>query len=371
MKKYLINGLFVTGLLFLSINCEPSGRAPSHDDAFLGEKPPTILAENLKASAIAATPDIALGHRNVLWCGTFQLAWNEACALVGGDLHFSPESPLVADLNKKTFTTNDLDAASYVALAGFVKDGIHEKIHRALVQKFRGSAVPGLIPQKTPLTRPQDIVAYAYLFKNLEFEVPFERLPEPLNFRGQTVSAFGMGAFTNGHAQMASQVMILDYAGPDDFVIELKTKSADERLILAKLQPKTTLAETIEVAESRSATAQPTAALPGDELAIPKFNFDVIRNYDELEGAALATHNPNVATDLFLNSAMQDIRFQMDERGVRLKSESHLEFGCAQRPGPTHSMIFDKPFLLLLKRSNVGHAYFAMWISNGEFFASR
>jgi len=370
MKKYLITGLFVTGLLFLSINCEPSGRALSHDDAFLGEKPPTISAANLKATTIAATPNVALGHRNVLWCGTFQLAWNEACALIGGDLHFAPDSPLVADLNKKAFTTNDLDAASYVALAGFVKDGIHEKIHRALDQKFRGSAVPELIPEKTLWTRPQDIVAYAYLFKNLEFEVPFEHLPDLLNFRGQTAPTFGMGAFTNGHAQMASQVMILDYAGPEDFVIELKTKSAEERLILAKIQPKTTLDETIEVVESRSATAQPKAALPGDELAIPKFNFDLIRNYDELEGAALVTHNPNVAKDLLLKSAMQDIRFQMDEKGVRLKSEAHISIGCAARPEPTHSMIFDKPFLLLLKRSNAGHPYFAMWISNGELFAS-
>src|SRR5689334_21619046 len=25
---------------------------------------------------------------NVLWCGTFQLAWNEACRLIGGDIQF-------------------------------------------------------------------------------------------------------------------------------------------------------------------------------------------------------------------------------------------------------------------------------------------
>ena len=35
--------------------------------------------------------------RNVLWCGTFQLAWNEICSLIGEDLHFQDESPYVAD----------------------------------------------------------------------------------------------------------------------------------------------------------------------------------------------------------------------------------------------------------------------------------
>src|SRR5881392_3552499 len=46
-----------------------------HDAAKLTQ---TIVTSHLEA-------EIAKGT-NLLWCGTFQLAWNEACRLTGGDL---------------------------------------------------------------------------------------------------------------------------------------------------------------------------------------------------------------------------------------------------------------------------------------------
>ena len=95
----------------------------------------------------------------------------------------------MSELKASTFSSNDLDAASYVALAGFVKDGIHQKIQGSLDRKFGGAATPRLIPAKDSTTRPQDILAYAYLFKNLEFAIPFEDLQQPLLFAGLELPA--------------------------------------------------------------------------------------------------------------------------------------------------------------------------------------
>jgi len=53
---------------------------------------------------------------------------------------------------------------------------------------------------------------------------------------------------------------------------------------------------------------------------------------------------------------------------VRLKSESHMSIACAAPPLPVHVMIFDKPFLVLLKRSDAKNPYFAMWVANSELF---
>ena len=167
---------------------------------------------------------------------------------------------------------------------------------------------------------------------------------------------------------MASQVQILDYKGPDDFVIELKTKAVADHLVLAKILPQQTLVATIENVENRIGSAQPQPCLPVDELAIPKFNFDITREYSEIEGAALVVQNPNVARNLQVLSAVQDIRFQMDERGVRLKSESHISIALAAQPRAAHVMIFDKPFLLMLKRSNAKSPYIAVWVANAELF---
>jgi len=350
MKKYIIAAVFVVALLMLSIDWHSFGGPANHDKAFTPDRLMVASANELKRTIVVATPASVFDRRkNVLWCATFQLAWNETRTLVGEDLHFNPEPPIVSELNTSTFSTNDLDAASYVALAGFVKDGIFQRIHESLDRKFSGAASPHLIPKENSM-RPQDILAYAYLFKNLEFAIPFEDLEKPLVFGGLELPTFGMGTPKSGREQMASQVLILDYKDADDFVIELKTKSTTDHLVLAKIRPKETLATTIENAESRTRSAQPQPCLPVDELVIPKFNFDITRNYTEIEGAKLV---------------------QIDEKGVRLKSESHISIGCAQAPRAVHVMVFDKPFLVLLKRTNAKSPYFAMWVANPELFLER
>ena len=156
------------------------GLGGSHDDAFSKEGLLVATADQLKSTVITAHLEEPIKPgRNVLWCATFQLAWNEACALIGEDVHLQKDPPLVAFLNKKTATKNDLDDASYVALAGFVRDGIYARIDAELKRKFKGEATPRY-SKPMGATRPQDFVAYSYLFKNLEFPTPFQRLDAPL-----------------------------------------------------------------------------------------------------------------------------------------------------------------------------------------------
>ncbi|MGD0252631.1 MAG: hypothetical protein ABSC01_08035, partial [Verrucomicrobiota bacterium] len=161
-KSYLGIALVIGGLLFLSTDCKQSSGPTSHDEAFSNGKLLTVSASDLKNTVVAATINAPLKQgKNVVWCGTFQMAWNEACTLVGEDLHFDSDPPIVTELNKKAFRKDDLDTASYVTLAGFVKDGIHQKISRALQEKFGGTAQPHSIPSESLTPRPQDIVAYS------------------------------------------------------------------------------------------------------------------------------------------------------------------------------------------------------------------
>ena len=57
------------------------------------------------------------------------------------------------------------------------------------------------------------------------------------------------------------------------------------------------------------------------------------RSYQELLGAKLAVASPAVPKDLQIIAAAQNTRFQMDEKGVKLRSESHVSFGCGGKPG--------------------------------------
>jgi len=94
--------------------------------------------------------------------------------------------------------------------------------------------------------------------------------------------------------------------------------------------------------------------------------------YCEIEELLLVPQGTNVAKDLLLRSAVQNTRFEMNEKGVELASEAHMAFACAQETEPVakHRMIFDKPFLVLMQRSASKMPYFAFWVDNPEALVS-
>jgi hypothetical protein len=343
----------------------------THDQAFTEQG--LLTADSRQLHGTVVTPHLETGlsrEQNLLWCGSFQLAWNEACSAIGEPLRFDNQPAMADSLNKATFSKRDLDPKSYVAVAAFVRDDPHGQIAAQLAEKFQGQAAPQHLPSKDLAPRPQDLIAYSYLFKNLEFPTPFERIDQPITFDRERVMCFGIGEeYKTGHLEMLKQLVILDYKHEDDFVIELETNSTLDRVILAKIQPADNLAQTIERVLQRTSNSEPTVASLGDVLKIPKLNFDITCRYGELEGRHLLSANPTVAKDLLLLAALQNTRFQLDEQGVRLKSESHIVFGCGGPPPapPTrHTMVFDKPFLLMLQMNGAETPYFALWVGNSE-----
>lgn len=388
MKKLLYHLIYFFLLVPLCFGTTVS--CQNHDSVFSQHKILQAYHHQLQTTVISPHLRHPIGNsQNVLWCGTFQLAWNELGKLIEEDPRFRNEPDMVAILNKREFSRKNLNESSFVALAGFVRDNIHEKIRFELQKKFGDKARPKHIPSKTLTPRQQDIVAYAYMFKHLEFETPFEDLDQPLDFKGSKIDCFGADGQKDIPETILRQVNILSYKDKDDFVLELKTKSAGDRVILAKIAPAATLKKTIAAVDRRiladekkrrDKTAELAGNLdqktidrlmlnmqPGDMLKIPKINFDLTRGYSELCDRTLIVKNPKVAKDLLISSAVQNIRFQMDEKGVRLRSEAHISLTCsATARHHEHIMIFDNPFLIIMKRRNSNVPYFALWVDNPE-----
>ena len=107
-------------------------KLPTHDQI---AGPP-----DLKVSATALKKTVVTPHlehpirkgKNVLWCATAQIAWNELCRLVGEPVRLTTEPDMAHQLNKKAVSRADLDPDSYVAMAGFARDGIIRKIQDEL-----------------------------------------------------------------------------------------------------------------------------------------------------------------------------------------------------------------------------------------------
>ncbi|MBI5725665.1 MAG: hypothetical protein HZA50_17025 [Planctomycetes bacterium] len=356
-----------------------------------------IVVDSGRLSGTIVTPHLAAPiqqDKNLIWCGTFQLVWNETAKLIDEDVHFDPESPMTAEMNKKLFSADCVDDASYVALAGFIRDGIFDRIQKSLDEKFGKKVSPRYLPDPKLTPRPQDIVAYSCLFKQLMFPAPFEKLDSPLDFAGRKVECFGMKGNKKDNQAICNQVTVLDcQILKDEFIIEIATQSQGDHLYLGKVAPGTDLLETVEAVQKRiqftksqwvqgksqtmpttlpeySRTPQPMGK--ASVLKIPKMNFDVTKKYhkDELLGRGLAVKNPQVAKDLRVLDATQNIRLQLDERGMKLMSESHISFGCSA-PEFADYLIFDKPFLVMLQRDGAKMAYFVMWVGNAELLTKK
>lgn len=339
----------------------------SHDDVFskegLFESKDSSTLPHFTLALHPNTP-IATGE-TVLWCNTMQLAWNEAIGLVGEKLRFANQPDVVDHLNAETYSKSDLDDSCYVAFADFEKNHVEQEIHELLQKKFNGEASPKLIPEPPANPGPEDFLAYAYLFKNLAFQNKFVR-NNPMVFLDTKVKCFGFMEEEAAKPELLSQVVIDDYQSPNDFVIELKTKSENDQLILAKITPNETLEATIKSVMSRVNSPSGETVTANDKLSVPLLNFDLTQHFKQLEGLVLTPSPSAKVHRLEVTTAMQNIRFQLDEEGVKLKSEAAIAMKALAmlRPPKNHLMLFDSPFLVIMKQKNATQPYFAMWAGN-------
>jgi hypothetical protein len=348
--------------------------APSHADSFSKQGLFKADVNDLKDTQLVVSPDVPLApDKNVLWCGTLQLAWNEAERLVGEKLRFTTPSAAADLLNAGLFNRADLAPDSYVAVADFERNNVEDEIRAALERTFHGAASPELIPPKPEHPGPDDFVAYAYLYKNLAFAVPFEDqslfLPDQTEKDGY--KAFGLPEHPAD--KMLKQIELLDYKSDNNFIVRLKTLSPDDELILAKISaPLATLQETIKATLARMASQPAQALASRDEFQMPKLNFDLRRNFKELEGLVLQpSTTAKIKGPLTVSEVKQLVRFQLNEKGAVLKSEATMVMTMSAAGGPPHrNLIFDPPFLILMKRKTSDQPYFALWIGNTTLLES-
>ena len=354
--------LFACLGLIMACTSPPS----SHDDA-LG--PPDLVITDARTQ-LKTTKVLPHFHapitagENLLWCSTMQLAWNELSTLVTGGAGKpsigTPPNPLAAELLIARGSTSDIDVNAYVAHAGIGPDTINQ-IRTKLSQTFKGAASPKLLPATLG---PTDILAYAYLFKNLEFETPFIKSKAPITFTTTALKAWGCwnDPLTKDLETIRGQVKILAYTSPTNWSVELTTKDPTDRLIISRLEPAATLAATCDAALALA--TEPAAAMgTRDTLKVPYLNFDITESFSQLTGTQISGAKASGTID----TAIQNIRFKLDERGAILKSEAVMGVTSAPmiRDQPK-VMVCDGPFLIQMLKKDASTPYFAAWIANPE-----
>lgn len=334
---------------------------------------------SLKKTVIVPTPDSACpSGTNVIWCSSFQLAWNELRdRVIKAPLEVTGAEEVAARLNAAKQSSSDLDAKSVYAAGGWIKGGIREKIKKDMAAQFP----PHVLVDFNDYDG--GILAYSYLTARVPFKYPFRQLDNGLVFTDsqgvQTrLSGFGLwDAYQRAYRKIGEQVEILYlrsdnekdtyYDQPTEYALDLCRHSRPYQVVIARVEPRGSLAETLEhihaqIAEFRKLPHHEELSRfrGGDELEVPEMFWRIDHRFKELIGRTVANARMPIV------EALQTIEFRFDRFGAVLESEALF----ATKASPRH-FAFNRPFLVYMQKRGAERPFFVMWVDNAELLVRK
>jgi hypothetical protein len=346
------------------------------------------------ASRTLVAAHLGVQHRdgtNLVYSAGLGLAWRELARLAGGPLTLvdaaadEPAQALVRALQESQ--ESGLDEGAYLARAGMHSRELVNEILGELERRFGAEAAPRLLAEPPA---PGLFLAYAFVAKRLVFDPPLIRESWAMTFpfgarHPSFVHSFGVWETRDEPPELwaarARELLIHhprwtedEYAAMSDedqdrvrddesFVVEILPSDRADRVIVARIPPGATLAETVRAAlaqVSDDAEGHPRAHLAPDErFQVPCVDVDLAGAHPELEGRLFS--GPRIPRGV-LGEVIQDVRFHLDEGGVALQTEARLRGLCL----PPRDLVCDRPFLVLLLRRGSAVPYLAVWIENDE-----
>ena len=321
---------------------------------------PVLTSEDDKIKVIATLEDKVSG--NSVWCGTFQLVWNDLKNdIVKQDIEFSPQLECADNLNKSTFTVEDISEADYYKTYGVISPELKTKIETDIYNKFGKKS--DFIDKFDWTAKENNIryFLYAMLVKNLKFAVPFDDL-ELDTFAGKDTKTSYFGLKKNSNSEARSQVSILYYNNEKDKAISISTTTNDE-IILCMTDKKQNFNQVIEKINNEKQTYTGSKTLEeADILKIPEISMESEKEYKDIEDKDFETADGEI---LKIEKALQNIKFELNKEGAILESEAGMTVQTnAVEITESRDFSFNDKFVLLLKEKDKETPYFALNISD-------
>ncbi len=300
------------------------------------------LSDYKNTQFIPTLEDEISDNKNSIYCASLLFAWDEIRKEINSPLIIPSEFTELNLLNNSESFYNVLENKEYESSAEINENSI---------------------------------IAKAEFDKSLPFENQLQNLSNKLSFNGQKVAAFGLiGVCTYEQFQ---NIKIIYYKNDSNFIVKLIPKEKEHEIILFMSEKKFNSISEMNI-EIERLTEIGEKEIKNDkinwkyyykeedQLIIPKFNFNIKTNYDSLEGKKFSSGNENYN----IERAFQRTAFKLDESGAIIESEAEIEVTVEEieeieKPKPK-KMIFDKPFLILLKRTDAKNPYFGLWSTNSE-----
>jgi hypothetical protein len=318
-----------------------------------------IIAESIDLKNTIVTADFDQDierDKNYIFSCSPHLAWNELVRLNGvTQVEVDQPNALIEMLNRKEFTKEIILEESYFADAIAISPDSIESMNSRMQEKFKD---PPTIEVKQQSKGP-GILAFAYFEKELSFATPFEASLE-IRFNNQIIPAFGYDGASK--AEKYKSQFTVDYysSSPREYVISLITKSPADEVILGFTEPRQSLRETcnkiLNMKSMNASTGKPSIV---EKLAIPKMSFIITRYWAELLGKTLMN---GVNKGIKILQAETSTCFRLNEKGAGVEAFSYV-YGAKSIPT---EIVFDAPFMIILKEKEKQLPYFVVWINNTE-----
>lgn len=319
---------------------------------------------SLHESSFVATLERPIAEgKSAIWCAGLPMAWQEL-----EKAYQKPVQVLCAEDVCRELTNTpraELNPEHYFAAGGFVKDGIHDRIRANFAQRFPNAKTPKL-PSNL---QDEQAIAFAFLEVALLYDYVFHHDEKPLNFREAgrretPVHAFGLRekdkGVLAGHSR--EQVLVL-FRDKDEFAVDLSHNTKPYQIVLARMNRKSTLKDTLDQLDKRIAANSPKHLSEQSVILVPTMNWRIDHRYRELEGPLA-----NGPIGWQVDEAFQSIQFKMDRKGAHV-----LFSGALSLTGNGHEVdlnpdyfLFDRPFLIVMKKRGAQMPFFVMWVDNAE-----
>lgn len=215
------------------------------------------------------------------------------------------------------------------------------------------------------------ITARAYFSKSLPFAPLFERHSTPILFAdSQEVASFGF--YDSNEA-----AEILFYNNDNDFAIKLLPKDTLHEIHLMmtdELDQVQSLQQAIDLLKNKTTLFENKRNKNNDWkyhfrhddwVKIPCVSYHIEHDYPDLVGATFF----NDKKDHHIVEVYQRTAFKLNEKGAEVESEAMMKVVAGEyieNKIEPKALIFNQPYLILLKRVDSPNPYFAMLVKNSE-----
>ena len=378
MNRYLLL-IALSIIIVLEISCIPSYYPKKWSNSRTGLTTPKnemsfdVLSDSLKDSFITPILETPIQKgKNIIWCASFLCAWKILqIDILKEPIKLTDSLRYFESLNVSLDPRKHIPQQSLFTATGYVNQNLIRKMQNEIRVKFPNKELP-LFPQSSN----NSFLIYAYLESNVSFPIPYFQNRNPLVFTDSNgkkinLSSFGIRSEDKyAYFELRKQPRVLYQKNKKDvinelaeFVIDINSNSYPNQIILACIEPAETLLKTISKVEKKISDATNKNNWfydigSNDVLIVPDMFWKISHCFKKIQGKNIINKE---LKGTIIEIAKQDIYFRLDRSGAELKSESMILL----LPIPNH-YIFNKPFLLYIKKRDTLSPYFVMWVDNTE-----